>query len=80
MDKIEFENGSEIKIIGIDVANTRSKRGQEQLQEIKEYYKYNPDKYVEEILGIKLYPYQRMILKLMSTKEKLLANLGFRRW
>lgn len=80
MYKLEFENGSEIKIIGVDVVNKRSKRGQKQLQEIKEYYKYNPDKYVEEILGIKLYPYQRMILKLMSTKEKLLANLGFRRW
>ena len=73
MDKIEFENGSEIKIIGVDVANTRSKRGQEQLQEIKEYYKYNPDKYVEEILGIELYTYQKIMLKLI------LAKFGFRR-
>ena len=73
MDKIEFENGSEIKIIGVDVANTRSKRCQEQLREIKEYYKYNPDKYVEEILGIELYTYQKIMLKLI------LAKFGFRR-
>ena len=79
MDKIEFENGSEIKIIDTDVANTRSKRGQEQLQEIKEYYKYNPDKYVEEILGIELYTYQKIMLKLIPTKERLLVKFGFRR-
>lgn len=66
--KLKFENGSGIKIIGVDVDNKRNKRGQEQLQEIKDYYKHNPDKFVEEILGIKLFPYQRIILKLMFTK------------
>jgi hypothetical protein len=79
MDKIEFENGSEIKIIDVNVANTRSKRGQEQLQKIKEYYKYNPDKYIEEMLGVRLYPYQKAMLKLMSTKERLLDKFRFRR-
>ena len=66
--KLKFENGSDIKIIGVDVANKRSKRGQDQLQEIKDYYKHNPDKFAEEMLGIKLFPYQRIILKLMFTK------------
>ena len=70
--KLKFENGNEIKIIGVDVANKRSKRGQEQLQEIKDYYKHNPNKYIEEMLGVKLYPYQKAMLKLMSTKERLL--------
>lgn len=79
MDKLEFENGSEIKIIDVNVANTRSKRGQKQLQEIKEYYKYNPDKYIEEMLGVRLYPYQKVMLKLMSTKERLLDKFRFRR-
>lgn len=79
MDKIEFENGGEIKIIDVNVANTRSKRGQEQLQKIKEYYKYNPDKYIEEMLGVRLYPYQKAMLKLMSTKERLLDKFRFRR-
>lgn len=37
--KLKLENGSDIKIIGADVANKRSKRGQEQLQNIKDYYK-----------------------------------------
>lgn len=71
--KLKFENGSDIKIIGVDVANKRSKRGQEQLQEIKDYYKHNPDKFAEEMLGIKLFPYQRIILKLMF-KEEVLVN------
>ena len=79
MNNMKFENGSEIKIIGVDVANKRSKRGQEQLQEIKEYYKHNPDKFLEEMLGIKLYPYQRTILKLMFANERLSAKFGFRR-
>ena len=79
MDKVEFENGSEIQVIGVDVVNKRSKRGQEQLQEIKEYYKYNPDKYIEEMLGVRLYPYQKVMLKLMSTKERLLDKFRFRR-
>jgi len=76
---MKFENGSDIKIIGVDVVNKRSKRGQEQLQEIKEYYKYNPDKYIEEMLGVRLYPYQKVMLKLMSTKERLLDKFRFRR-
>lgn len=63
--KLKIENGSDIKIIGVDVVNKRNKRGQEQLQEIKDYYKHNPDKFAEEVLGIKLFPYQRIILKLM---------------
>ena len=79
MNNMKFENGSEIKIIDVNVANTRSKRGQEQLQKIKEYYKHNPDKYIEEMLGVRLYPYQKVMLKLMSTKERLLAKFRFRR-
>ena len=74
MDNIKFENGSEIKIIGVDVANIRSKRGQEQLQNIKNYYKHNPDKFAEEMLGIKLFPYQRIILKLMFNEEVVVSE------
>ena len=72
--KLKFENGSDIKIIGVDVANKRSKRGQEQLQEIKDYYKHNPDKFAEEMLGIKLFPYQRIILKLMFNEEVVVSE------
>ena len=72
--KLKFENGSDIKIIGVDVANKRSKRGQEQLQEMKDYYKYNPDKFAEEMLGIKLFPYQRIILKLMFNEEVIVSE------
>ena len=79
MNNMKFENGNEIKIIGVDVANTRSKRWQEQLQNIKDYYKHSPDRYVEEILGIELYTYQKIMLKLIPTKERLLAKFGFRR-
>jgi len=72
--KLKFENGSDIKIIGVDVANKRSKRGQDQLQEIKDYYKHNPDKFAEEMLGIKLFPYQRIILKLMFNEEVVVSE------
>ena len=72
--KLKFENGSDIKIIGVDVANKRSKRGQDQLQEIKDYYKHNPDKFAEEMLGIKLFPYQRIILKLMFNEEVIVSE------
>ena len=87
MDKIKFKNGSEIKIIDVDVASTRSKRGHRQLQKIKDYYKHrqlqkikdyykhNPDKYVEEVLGIKLFPYQRIALKLMLAKKRYYLDL-----
>lgn len=79
MDKVEFENGSEIQVINANTDVKRSKRGQERLQEIKEYYKHNPDKYIEEMLGVRLYPYQKVMLKLMSTKERLLSKFGFRK-
>ena len=75
MDKIKFKNGSEIKIIDVDVASTRSKRGHRQLQKIKDYYKHNLDKYVEEVLGIKLFPYQRIALKLMLAKKRYYLDL-----
>ena len=75
MDKIKFKNGSEIKIIDVDVASTRSKRGHRQLQKIKDYYKHNPDKYIEEVLGIKLFPYQRIALKLMLAKKRYYLDL-----
>lgn len=78
MNNMKFENGNEIKIISVDVANTRSKRWQKQLQNIKDYYKHNPNKYIEEMLGVRLYPYQKAMLKLMSTKERLLDKFRFR--
>jgi len=46
-----------------------------QLQKIKDYYKHNPDKYVEEVLGIKLFPYQRIALKLMLAKKRYYLDL-----
>lgn len=29
-----------------------------------EYYKHNPDLYIEDIMGIKLLPYQKLMLKM----------------
>ena len=75
VDKIKFKNGSEIKIIDVDVTSIRSKRGHRQLQKIKDYYKHNLDKYVEEVLGIKLFPYQRIALKLMLAKKRYYLDL-----
>lgn len=79
MEQIKFQNGSKIEIVETDDEYTRSKRGQDQFQRISEYYKHNPDKFVEEIMGIKLYPYQKIMLKLMSTQEKLFSKFGIRR-
>lgn len=43
----------------------------EKYKKISEEYKKHPDKYVEEMLGIKLYPYQKLMLKLFNKERNL---------
>lgn len=80
MEQIEFENGSKIETIETDGECIKSKRGQEQIQKISEYYKYNPDKFVEEIMGVKLFLHQKMLLKAMSAVDNIKVRLLKRRF
>jgi 5'-deoxynucleotidase YfbR-like HD superfamily hydrolase len=41
----------------------------EKYKKFIEEHSKNPDKYIEEILGIKLSPYQKLILKLFNNKR-----------
>lgn len=50
--------------------------------EHKDFYKQSPDKFVEELYGIKLLPHQRLLLKLANTKQKIFYNPRkvYRKW
>jgi hypothetical protein len=39
-------------------------------QETKEYYLRNPDVFVEEFFGLKLYWYQKVLLRFYTKKNK----------
>jgi len=60
-------NKDEIKIIGVDVAKTTNRMD----DNLKEFYKKYPDKFIEEFLDLKLYWYQKVILRqLVNKKDK----------
>lgn len=80
MEQIEFQNGSKIETIETDDECTRSKRGQEQIQKISEYYKHHPAEFMEQIMGIKLLPRQRLLLKTLSIIDNISVRLFKRRW
>lgn len=82
MTEINFENGSKIeciesneKILSVDVA--RSKRYEEALKKAKE----NPLDFFIESQNIKLHTYQKVLLKMMITKDKIVNYImPYRRW
>ena len=81
MDKIEFENGSVIQSIDTDLENIRSKRGQNQIKQIREYYRHNPYKLIEYVYpNLKVSLYQKIMLKFAFCKEKIMGKLRIRRW
>ena len=48
---------------------------------LKDYYKRNPDKFAEEILGIKLYPWQKVLLNTWNNLDhckEYICNLPYR--
>lgn len=64
MVEIKFKNGSYIKTIPNNDCY-RSKHSDEQW----EYLEQNPDKFVEEFCGWELFPYQKLLLKLLTSKD-----------
>lgn len=64
---IKFKNGSSIESIG-DVSDVkRSRRGEDQITRMSEqiqYWRQNPDKYIEFITGVKLPWYRKVLVKL----------------
>lgn len=63
--KIEFENGNKITTINDTEEAARSK--------IK-YYQKHPDEYIEEILNIKLLPYQKVLLKSIAENKQIIMG------
>jgi flavin-binding protein dodecin len=63
--KIEFENGSSIESIDMATDNTRSKRAEEYIKNIRYFRKYPASGYVRGA-NIKLHWYQRLILNIMD--------------
>lgn len=68
--KVNFENGSSITTIDGETNPVRGK----QMKEWISYYRHNPYEWIlyaiEDINGVKLYPYQKTILKLMCVKDE----------
>jgi hypothetical protein len=75
--KIEFENGSSIESLDTATDNIRGKRGEDYIEKIPysdtrmDEWKANPAKFAEDCLGVKLLPYQKILLNLMNTKDKI---------
>lgn len=71
--EIHLKNGSYIKSINSKSDNKRSKGAYE--QQIK-FWKDNPDLFIEEYFGIKLFPYQKNLLKRLGGKDmsKIIVN------
>lgn len=65
----KFKNGSEIKVIPCEESH-RSKRGEEQIQKMREYYNRNPAEFLEEMYGVKLFWWQKELLKWQVRKSK----------
>lgn len=62
---IQFKNGSSIKCLSGGECK-RSKRGQKQIEKIRDYYLKYPDKFFEDFTGCKLLPYQRVVLRIIG--------------
>lgn len=62
---IQFKNGSSIKCLSGGECK-RSKRGQKQIEKIRDYYLKHPDKFLEDVCGIRLLPYQRVLLRIIG--------------
>ena len=67
---IQFKNGSTIKSLPGGECK-RSKRGQKQIEKIqmekiRDYYLKYPDKFLEEVCGLRLLPYQRVLLRIIG--------------
>lgn len=63
--KLDLKNGSSIQTIETKEGTIRSKRAEEQIA----YWKRNPDRFAEWILGHKLPLYQRLWFKLFSKRR-----------
>lgn len=62
---IQFKNGSYIKcVLGRECK--RSKRGQKQIEKIRDYYLKYPDEFFGDFTGCKLLPYQRVVLRIIG--------------
>lgn len=59
---IQFKNGSCIKCLPGGKCK-RSKRGQKQIEKIRDYYLKYPDEFFEDFAGCKLLPYQRVFFE-----------------
>lgn len=66
---IQFKNGSSIKCLSGGECK-RSKRGQKQIEKIRDYYLKYPDEFFEDFAGCKLLPYQRVFLRLCRRRKK----------
>ena len=64
---IQFKNGSSIKCLSGGECK-RSKRGQKQIEKIRDYYLKYPDEFFEAT-GCKLLPYQRVVLRIIRGRN-----------
>ena len=65
-----FENGSTVTILENTESNVRSKRGEEQIKRMQEHYRNKPWLLFEEMYNVKLYWYQKAMIRMAFMKDR----------
>ena len=71
---IRFKNGSRIKYLPGGECK-RSKRGQKQIDKIGDYWLKYPDKFLEEVQGLRLFPCQRAVLRIIRGYDEICKRI-----